>query len=280
MTGFERVVASLPEYECSECVSKIRSLFESNGMVSPSASNRTYTRYKCIKKNNVNSVIPSVRKDLSDISIPGMSDADIKMAGFLPSQDIIATMTDGKLKNIAKLYAKLGWEAGRCLAGIHRSGFVWGTFTDHNLQELHCNAHTDNLVILEKTQNDDGSYQILAPVDFDMSFREEQAVNFWMDPAKPDRDMVRLQFGTEVGCFIDDVSGLTACIDGVSTAIHARKQPEGVRGEFLWIIRDIICYECMKSYLSPIRNQSVELNIDDAYDLIISALAETHDQQS
>jgi len=46
------------------------------------------------------------------------------------------------------------------------NGFNWGYFCDHNQYMPHCNAHTNNFIIIEGSQ-------LLAPVDFDMAFFRE-----------------------------------------------------------------------------------------------------------
>ena len=70
------------------------------------------------------------------------------------------------------LYARLGQESGLALRKLHNAGFVWGTYQDWQcrieLDEWHCNAHANNLVVRAEDQGD-----LLAMLDLDMSFRHE-----------------------------------------------------------------------------------------------------------
>ena len=282
LTGFEKVIPQLyAEDVVKVAVESVGKLFRDNGMDPPSDTNRTYTREGDVRKNKLLFELAKLQHSLADANVVGMSDSDIRKAGFLPSGDIIKVLP-AELITIAKLYANLGWEAGRILAGIHRSGFLWGTYVDHCSEELHCNAHTDNLLILppEKAKNPDGTYNIFAAVDFDMSFTAEQAVNFWEDPPRPDPEITTWQFAAEVGSLLADIGGITATVEGISTAIHPREQPPGVYGDLLWILRDICVFEAQASYLRPSHGRPYDLPIDDAYRLIVTALEATADKNS
>ena len=51
----------------------------------------------------------------------------------------------------------------------------WGYFTDHNPFEPHCNAHPNNLVVLDPTKNEHSN--ILAALDFDLAYDSESFIN-------------------------------------------------------------------------------------------------------
>ena len=51
----------------------------------------------------------------------------------------------------------------------------WGYFTDHNPFEPHCNAHPNNLVVLDPTKNERSN--ILAALDFDLAYDSESFIN-------------------------------------------------------------------------------------------------------
>jgi hypothetical protein len=112
---------------------------------------------------------------------------------------------------------------------------------------------------------DENKYQLIAPVDVDMAFAKEQAVSIWSEPPCPDEEIATMQFGAEVGSFVQDLAGRTAIIPGVSTAIEIRKQPEDPgQNELLWVARDLAAYEALKAYQEPLVDQN----------------ATTHDKQS
>jgi hypothetical protein len=100
---------------------------------------------------------------------------------------------------------------------------ISGNFCDHHLQELHCNAHADNLIVLLFREGNT-QYQLVTFVDFDMTFTKEQAVFVWTDPPQPDPEIVTFQFAAEFGSFVQDLAGITAVVSDVLTAVVARKQ--------------------------------------------------------
>jgi hypothetical protein len=76
------------------------------------------------------------------------------------------------LKNLSKLVWRIGWEVG-CVKRIFQDYDVsWGYFIDHNPFEPHCNAHCNNFIVLDRTNEN-----ILAPVDFDMAFRKQEFIS-------------------------------------------------------------------------------------------------------
>lgn len=282
LTGLEFEIVNLfSEDIYKSTIEKVTKLFSENGMARPSNENRTYTRFSNLSCKNVAQAIMDLRGNLSEARIEGITPEDIRKVGFLPNSAIIEVFHDD-LKPLAKFYASLGWEAGRAIAGIHRSGFLWGTFQDHNPGELHCNAHTDNLVVLDRKtgMNPDGSFQMLAPVDFDMSFRPEQALNFWENPPQPDPEMAYNHYNTEFQAFLQDLGGMTALVPGVCSAIEARPQPPGVFDDILWVLRDVTLSEAIASYLCPQRPRPFDISIDEAYKFIDVALAATIDKCS
>ena len=279
LAGFElKIVHFFSEDIYKFTIENVAKLFSQNGMAPPSNENRTYTRFSKIVTNKLSEAIEKLRGNLSEARIEGMSPEDIRNVGFLPNSAILEVFHND-LKPLAKLYACWGWEAGRTLAGIHRSGFLWGTFQDHNPMELHCNAHPDNLVVLDRNtaMNPDGSFQMLAPVDFDMSFRPEQTLNFWDNPPRPDPEMATNHYATEFGSFLEEIGGLTAVVPGVNTAIHARPQPPGVFDDILWVLRDVCVSEAIASYLCPQRPRPFDISIDEAYKFMDLALEATID---
>ena len=78
----------------------------------------------------------------------------------------IESLKDGA--DLGWLFARLGQEAGESLRKIHDCGFVWGTYQDSQcrkeLDEWHCNAHSNNLVARSEGNS------LLALLDLDMAF--------------------------------------------------------------------------------------------------------------
>jgi hypothetical protein len=244
----------------------------------------SYVKYAAVRKLMLGKLTGTWLGNLDAITVAGMGDEDLIREGFVPTEDVLAVL-DGDVRDFVRLFARIGWEAGRALAGIHRSGHIWGTFADHNPADIHCNAHTDNVVVLSPDigKRPDGKYQLLAPVDFDMAFTKDQAVAvFDVEEPKPDPDVQQSQVSFEVTQFIQDLGGMTAIEVGVSTAIQARPQPEGSNNIVLWIARDVAVWEAHHAYLAPLadRSDAIGLTADVAYSLVARALQLTHDSQS
>ena len=77
------------------------------------------------------------------------------------------------------LYYRIGVEAGLILKKFHKAEFSWGTYSDS--LAYHCNAHTNNFLILASTSQHEISLdpvvwtnmtfpRILGVCDFDMAF--------------------------------------------------------------------------------------------------------------
>lgn len=61
---------------------------------------------------------------------------------------------------------RLGWECGSVVRALHAADIAWGTYFD--TMGIHCNAHSDNLVV--KPEKTGRQSTFLAALDFDMSF--------------------------------------------------------------------------------------------------------------
>ena len=204
--------------------------------------------------------------------------------GIIPSKDLIQNLKKINFTlnkkifnfgNLAELFAQIGYECGRVLSVIHRSGCLWGTYIDHSENECHCNSHPDNFIILNLSDAKKFK-QILAAVDFDMAFEARCAVNIWTQ--KKDPSMVYDNQYAEFESLIKDICGLGASFPGISTAIQYRKQPEGELSIVLNALRDIAVWEYFISYDNPAIER--EFKIDEYYEIINIALNYTKDINS
>lgn len=98
----------------------------------------------------------------------------------------------------------------------------WGYFIDHNPFEPHCNAHPNNLVVLDPTLEQPN---ILAPLDYDLAFDFQNFVNHVEDNKE--------KFGTQDREQFDDWSGmekyeLEASLGGQENMANFAYSEEGV----------------------------------------------------
>jgi hypothetical protein len=268
-------VLTLPGDEVANSVKNAAAVYQNAGLQIPGTSevDRTYIKAVRLIVSDIGKVIPKHWNDLSPIVLDSLSDAVLQKAGFVPTEQILSGLT-GKAKQYVQMYARIGWEAGRTIAGLHRSGFLWGTFCDHSFESAHSNAHTDNCIVLGPPAAPSGSYQILALVDCDMSFAKEQAVNVWLEPPAQEDDMVTTQFPSEFKNFMRDLGGLPAAEPELSALNRVRVQPEGDFGTLTWIGRDLAIWEYIHAYQAPLVDRSgvIGLEAPQAFEIVENAL--------
>ena len=85
--------------------------------------------------------------------------------------------------SIALIFARCGAEVGKIKRLLDENEISWGYFTDHNPYEPHCNAHPNNLIVLDPIKN--ANSNILATLDFDLAFDFESFIN----TIEPDPDV-------------------------------------------------------------------------------------------
>jgi hypothetical protein len=80
-----------------------------------------------------------------------LGDVDLIKGGFVPSEEVYPVISevyraggDRPLRVMAKLFGRLGWEVGRCIAAVHRAGFDWGTYQDHSENSILDNTPLNN----------------------------------------------------------------------------------------------------------------------------------------
>ena len=111
------------------------------------------------------------------------------------------------LKAIALVFARCGAEVGKVKRLLDENEISWGFFTDHNPFEPHCNAHPNNLVVLDPLSNAHGN--LLGVLDLDMAYSSETFINtiepdpmFFTD--EENREIQEKKYGTrDLGQFDD-----------------------------------------------------------------------------
>jgi hypothetical protein len=120
-----------------------------------------------------------------------------------------------------------------------------------------------------------GKYQLLYPTDFDMSFRKEQSVN--ISRACPDPKFVEIIFSVELGNMMLNLTGYTAALDGVATAITKRDPEPSRQMDVIWALRDVAAWEYLQGYRRPAdaRYRGNDLTLNDAGLFLAEALNRT-----
>jgi hypothetical protein len=287
--GLEEIVLSgIGSDEAESVMHQISKVYERFKIEPPGDANRTYVRADGLWKYGVNIMIESVMGTTLAGSIKDLTDWDVVRGGLAPSEDVYKAIAptfrlpgDRPLIKIAKLFGRVGWEAGRCTAAVHRCGFDWGTYQDHLPDGMLDNAHANNLVVLPGELMDLGNerYQLLYPTDFDMSFKKEQAVNVDDRPPHPDPKFVEIIFQVEMGNMLMNIAGYTAALKGVVTGDWQRDPEPSPQMDLIWALRDIAVWEYFQGYKRPAdpKYHGNDLILQDALLFVGEALERTID---
>lgn len=98
-------------------------------------------------------------------------------------------------KAIPMMFIRCGAEAGKVKRVLDENELSWGYFTDHNPFEPHCNAHPNNLVVLDPLSNEFAN--MLGVLDLDLAYSFDTFVNtIEPDPIMfTDEDNLNIQRG-------------------------------------------------------------------------------------
>ena len=94
-----------------------------------------------------------------------------------------STDSDTLAKAIPLIFSRCGAEAGKTKRLLDEHEISWGYFTDHNPFEPHCNAHPNNLVVLDPTKNQHAN--LLGVLDLDLAYGFKAFIN----TIEPDPEM-------------------------------------------------------------------------------------------
>jgi len=73
------------------------------------------------------------------------------------------------------IFIRCGAESGKVKRLLDENEISWGYFTDHNPFEPHCNAHPNNLVVLDPSKNEHAN--ILGVLDLDLAYNFKTFIN-------------------------------------------------------------------------------------------------------
>jgi hypothetical protein len=130
---------------------------------------------------------------------------------------------------------RFGWEAGQLLRLLHDKNISWGTYVDE--MGTHCNAHSNNLVLLPEKAHET---QLLAPLDLDMAFTANSCIE--------EDDAVRQQWmHLEQNGFAMALAGDEQLSTGVTGTIDLEPNVLDVK----WAMRDTL----MRGYYAALAGE-------------------------
>ena len=71
---------------------------------------------------------------------------------------------------LLNIYVRIGYEVGKIKRCIQDANINWGSYVDRGCS-YHCNAHSNNLVVLPQ-----GNESLLSPLDLDLAFSKEKMI--------------------------------------------------------------------------------------------------------
>ena len=110
----------------------------------------------------------------AQLNIPRLTSAEI---GIL--EDSLNTLRNSDASLLAKIipltFIRCGVETGKIKRLLDEHEISWGYFTDHNPFEPHCNAHPNNVVVLDPTKNEHSN--LLGVLDLDLAYNFDAFIN-------------------------------------------------------------------------------------------------------
>ena len=282
--GSEKILLNLiNQKDCETLMKKIENFYNNFNLKLPNKINSTFKRANDLNFYKISESIKNIRFEFSKPSLENFEE-ELKTAGFLNSSEILKFFTNfPKLQTMSLIYAEIGYEIGKFLSIFHRSGNNWGTFYNDDIRLIDSNAHGDNIIILERKKvkerfQKEKTLQFFSMVDFDQIVRPEIAINVWEGKIKKEPEICTEFFWVELECFCNDLGGI-ATEKQFFYNIPKRNHPEGNYYNLLFVLRDVIIFEFMMSYVDPNRKRTFEIEdkIDDCYDFIESCLDLTQD---
>jgi hypothetical protein len=154
---------------------------------------------------------------------------------------------------LAYLYARIGFECGRFLHVLHRQcGVSWGTYQDAMCHEsqMHCNAHSNNMVLIPESEESNEQSSYLAFLDLDMAFDRTSFVDVQTGQLGCSAEAFEKLLGFEHVNFAEVLAGADAS-SGVPHDAEQRLQalPLGVRA-----LQTVLTDTLIKAYLTAYEN--------------------------
>ena len=114
--------------------------------------------------------------ELFPLLTEGISDKHKSMIRNILNK-LIEEQKNGKkfFETLLDIYVRIGYEVGKIKKCLQEAHINWGSYIDRGF-DYHCNAHSNNLVILPQ-----GNNSLLAPLDFDLAFTKEKMVMIYKE---------------------------------------------------------------------------------------------------
>jgi hypothetical protein len=267
LAGFERFIeSSIPDDVADAVLAAFAPRYTSGGLAVPSNANRTHSRFFKLSLRNVLPFIRSRYDSTEGGPLPGLADDDLAKCGILNPADVLPLLAPFKigefsLQDFAALHCRLGWEAGRSLAAVHRCGFLWGSYGDRFAATNHCNSHCDNFVVLPAPLIRQ-HHQVLSPLDFDMAINFRTAVNYHANPPVAAPDFVEEQFFSELKNLSQDIGGESAINPNTFQMYAPRQQPTKARDPIVFLMRDFMAFCFFRGYTAPLDTNCPGYDLD------------------
>ena len=282
--GAEKILDKLiSEENCKELLNKLENIYKDKNITPPSSKNMTFNKASKLPLNDMG--ISILKKRYSFDKAMDNFEATMNSKGFIDSKYLMEIIKNyEELYTLALIYAEIGYEAGRILSVIHRTGNNWGMYINAEAKFIDYNAHGDNLIILNKEKvkerfEKEKIFQIISMVDFDHSVRSDTSLNFGIGEIKKEPRVATKFFSYELGSLTADLGGIANESTPLSAfmSVTIRPKPLGPYYNLLYMLRDCMIYELIMSYIDPMRERHFEkdLNVDKMYDLIEKCLAIT-----
>ena len=163
---------------------------------------------------------------------------------------LIQEQKNGKkfFETLIDIYARIGYEASRVKKCLQEAHINWGTYIDREC-DYHCNAHANNFVILPQ-----GNDNLLAPLDFDLSFSKDKMVILSKDSDSFGKHNDSF-WDNYISCEFSNLSdNLSGALDYNHEAEKKRFKQDTFEAEIRNIIKYLLCDCLLENYMKGFDN--------------------------
>ena len=190
----------------------------------------------CDKVDKFKGILPLLTENLSENHKNKMVSIFNKILSKLDNNSFFETLL--------KLYIRVGYEAGKIKKCMQNANINWGSFIDHGPYNFHCNAHSNNFVILPQGYN-----SLLAVLDLDLAFSKEKMVNIYKESdtfGKHDESFWENYIHSE---FIDLSMNLCGSEDYNFSFGKEEKKDNSIEEKIRDTIKYLLCDSMLESYM-------------------------------
>ena len=145
---------------------------------------------------------------------------------------------------LLNIYIRIGYEVGKIKRCFQDANINWGSYVDRGCS-YHCNAHSNNLVVLPQ-----GNESLLSPLDLDLAFSKEKMIIINKDcPTYGQHDLS--YWDNYINAEFVDLSLNLCCAEDYNFEFekNKNKNPDSFEAKVKNVIRFLLCDCMLENYM-------------------------------